>query len=134
MYNKYRHFLLPFSKMLQERIFLIASIIGYLVFYILTNPKSFVHRKLPKLKIKGLQLLPSVTVTIAGKIYHMHHWLGFSIILVVSIFVTTGVLSLIFTKGVLSGGIVQGIFTPKSFKLIYKLPKTKSPRYSRPSG
>ncbi len=105
---------------MQTRIFLTASIIGFLIFYVLTHPRSFVHRKLPKLKIKGFQLSPSVTVTIKGKIYHIHHWLGFSIILVVSIFVNTGVLSLIFTKGVLSGGIVQGIFTPQSFRIIYK--------------
>jgi len=106
--------------MLQERIFLTASIIGYLVFYILSHPRSFVHRKLPKLKIRGFQLLPSVTITISGKVIHLHHWLGLSIILVVSIFVSSGILSYIFTKGFLSGSIVQGILTPKSFRLIYK--------------
>jgi len=26
----------------------------------------------------------------------------------------------LFTKGILSGGVAQGLFTPKSFKLIYK--------------
>lgn len=106
--------------MLQEKAFLTASIIGYLIFYVLTHPKSSVHRKLPKLKIKGFQFFPSVTVTISGKVVHIHHWLGFSIILVISIFVDSGVLSYIFTKGILSGGILQGIFTPRSFKLVYK--------------
>lgn len=106
--------------MWQTRIFLTAVIIGYLVFYVLTHPKSFIHGKLPVLKFKRVQLFPIVTVTISGKIIHIHHWVGFSIILVVSIFFDSGVLSLLFTKGILSGGIIQGLFTPKSFKLIYK--------------
>lgn len=106
--------------MFQARIFLTASILGFIAFYILSHPKSVIHRKLPKLKIKGIQLLPSMTITIAGKIYHFHHWLSFSIILVVSIFLDSGILGTLFAKGVLSGGIIQGIFTPRSFRLIYK--------------
>jgi len=106
--------------MAQPRLFLTAAIIGYLLFFLLTHPKSLIHRKLPELKIRWLQIFPVVTVTISGKIIHIHHWLGFSIILVVSIFFDTGVLSYLFTKGILSGGIIQGLFTPKSFKLIYK--------------
>ncbi|MFV1917457.1 MAG: hypothetical protein ACC618_03195 [Patescibacteria group bacterium] len=105
---------------MQTRIFLAASIIGYLLFYVLTHPKSVVNKHLPKLKIKAFQFSPSVTLTISGKIYHLHHWLGLSLILVASIFIESGVLSLLFTKGLLSGGIIQGVFTPRSFRLIYK--------------
>jgi len=107
-------------NVLQVLNFLLASIVGYIFVYFYSHPKSFIHRKLPKLKIKSFQFFPSMTITISGKVIHLHHWLGFSIILVVSIFVNSGILSLLFTKGLLSGGIIQGVFTPKSFKLIYK--------------
>lgn len=109
-----------YNKLVQTRIFLTASIIGYLIFYVLTHPRSVINKRLPKLKIKALQLFPSVTLTISGKVYHMHHWLGFGIILVISIFFDSGILASLFTKGILSGGIIQGVFTPQSFKLIYK--------------
>src|SRR3990172_9542264 len=100
--------------------FALSSIFGFFLFYVLTHPKSAIHNNLPKLKIKWLQLFPIVAVTISGKTFHIHHWLGFGIILVVSIFVDSGILSSVFTKGILSGGVIQGLFTPKSFKLIYK--------------
>ena len=106
--------------MLQILIFLLASVIGYIFLYFYSHPKSFIHKRLPKLKIKSFQFFPSMTITISGKVIHLHHWIGFSIILVVSIFVNSGILSYIFTKGLLSGGILQGVFTPRSFRLIYK--------------
>ena len=102
--------------MTQTRLFLTAAIIGFIVSYVHSN----LYEKLPKFKIKSIQLFPSVTLTISGKVIHLHHWLGFGIVLVVSIFIDSGILSSIFTKGILSGGVAQGLFTPKSFKLIYK--------------
>ncbi|MFV1917450.1 MAG: hypothetical protein ACC618_03160 [Patescibacteria group bacterium] len=105
---------------MQTRIFLTASIIGYLLFYVLSHPNSTIHKKLPNIKIKWVQFLPSVTITISGKVIHIHHWLGFGLILMVSIFIESGILGSLFTKGILSGSIIQGIFTPKSLKLIYK--------------
>lgn len=106
--------------MAQGIIFLLAAIVGFFIFYVLTSPSSSVNRRLPKLKIWRLQLFPTIRLSLSGKIIHLHHWLGFSIILVVSIFIESGILASLFTKGVLSGGIVQGLFTPQSFRLIYK--------------
>lgn len=104
--------------MAQGILFLLAAIVGFFIFYVLTSPRSAVHNRLPKFKIWRLQLFPTVRLSISGKIIHLHHWLGFSIILIVSIFIDSGILSYIFTKGVLSGGIVQGLFTSQSFRLI----------------
>ena len=111
--------------MAQGIIFLLAAIVGFFIFYILTSPGSSVHKRLPKLKIWRLQLFPTVRLSVSGKIIHLHHWLGFSIILVVSIFIDSGILSHLFTKGVLSGGIVQGLFTPQCFRLVYKKEDSK---------
>lgn len=106
--------------MFQTKIFYLALILGYLIFHIFTHPQSAVHKKLPKLEIKRLQLFPSITITISGRVVHFHHWLSFGIILVISVFVDSGLLSHIFVKGILSGGVVQGIFVPRGLKLIYK--------------
>jgi len=108
------------GEKLQILIFTIASIVGYIIFYVLTHPKSKVHNRLPDIKIKWFQFFPVITLTVSGKVVHLHHWLGFSIILVFSIFVNLGFLSHLISKGVLFGGIIQGFLTPKCFQLIYK--------------
>lgn len=95
--------------------FLIPFTGGFLFFYVYSK----IYDRLPKLKIKSLQLFPSIKIMISGKIFHLHHWLGFSILLVISIFVEGGLLGYLVTKGILTGGAIQGLFTPKSFKIIY---------------
>jgi hypothetical protein len=100
-----------------ELAFLLPLTGGFLIAHLYSK----VYEKLPTLKIKSLQLFPSVKIMISGKIFHLHHWFGFSILLVVSIFINTGLLSYIITKGILSGGIIQGLFSLQgsNSKLIY---------------
>jgi len=87
--------------------------------FLMAHIYSKVYEKLPKFKIKSLQLFPSIKILISGKIFHLHHWLGFSILLVISIFVEGGFLGYLVTKGILSGGAIQGLFNPNVFKIIY---------------
>lgn len=100
-------------------------ILGYLGFQITTHPRSIIWKNLNtkrKYKIKRFQLFPSVKIFIFGRTIHIHHWISASVILGLSFFITTGILELLFTKGLLIGAIIQGILTPSNTarKLVYR--------------
>ncbi len=96
-------FILPFSG-------------GFLISYLYSK----VYDRLPKIKIKHFEFFPSVKILISGKVFHLHHWLGFSILLVISIFIEGGFLISMGAKGILSGGVIQALITRKNLKVIYK--------------
>jgi hypothetical protein len=98
----------------------LAFLGSFSVCSLFTHPKSKIWKHYPKLKIKRLELLPSVRITIKGRVIHLHHWMNLSIILVITIFM--GVMDSWVTRGVLIGGIVQGLTTPSptARKIIYK--------------
>lgn len=98
-----------------------ATALGYLTFRTTTHPSSRIRRKLPNLKVKRLQLFPVFRVYMFRRVIHFHHWFAFSIILIISAFISFGVLDYMFTKGLLLGGIIHGLSLPKEHRrIIYK--------------
>ena len=91
---------------------LFSTLVGYVTFRFMTHPNSRIHRKLPQIKFKHLQLFPSVVISIRGRIIHLHHWFSFTILLCISIFVTGGILDSWLTRGFLLGGVFQGLRFP----------------------
>jgi len=100
---------------------LISVLAGYNFCNLFTHPNSNIWKNYPRLKIKGLELLPSIRILIKGKIIHFHHWFNLTLLLCVSIFVTGGILDSWITRGALLGGIIQGLTTPSpnARKIIY---------------
>jgi hypothetical protein len=82
---------------------------GYFSWKLTSTPGSKINKKVPKLKIKNVQLLPSIQITIRGRIIHLHHWMNLSVLLVISIFIGGSILDSWVTRGFLVGGIVQGL-------------------------
>ncbi len=98
-----------------------ATALGYLTLRATSHPTSRIRRKLPNVRVKRLQIFPVVRLYIFGRVIHLHHWFAFSIILVFSAFISFGILDYVFTKGLLLGGIIQGLSLPKEHrKMIYK--------------
>lgn len=98
-----------------------AVALGYLASKTVAHPTSRIRRKLPNLKIKRMQLFPVIRVKLFNRVIHIHHYVYFSIMLVISFFVSMGILNLIVTKGFLLGGIIQGLRMPKGHrKIIYR--------------
>jgi hypothetical protein len=91
---------------------IISTVIGYVTSYIISYPNSKINRKLPKIKLKNFELLPSTRITIRGRIIHFHHWFNFTLLLCISIFANGGLLDSWLTRGFLFGGIVQGLRFP----------------------
>lgn len=98
-----------------------ATALGYLTFRATTHPTSRIRRKLPNIKTKRIQVFPVIRINVFGKVIHLHHWFCFSVILVLSFFLSLGILDFIVTKGILLGGIIHGLTLPKEHrKIIYK--------------
>lgn len=102
-----------------------ATALGYLTFRVATHPKSRIWNKMLRksVKTKRLQIFPSLRFRVAGRTFHIHHWLGFSILLAISNFEQSGFLSNTITRGMLLGGVLQGLSLPRDHrKIIYKEP------------
>lgn len=98
-----------------------ATALGYLTFKVTAHPASRIRRKLPNIKAGRVQIFPVLRVKIFGRVIHIHHWVSFSVLLILSFFITAGILDFIVTKGILLGGIIQGLTLPKEHRrVIYK--------------
>lgn len=98
-----------------------ATALGYLTLRATTHPSARIRRKLPNIRLKRVQVFPVLRINLFGRVIHFHHWINFSILLVMSFFTTVGFLDLAVTKGLLLGGIIQGLRLPKEHrKIIYR--------------
>ena len=98
-----------------------ATALGYLTLKATTHPTSRFRRKLPNIKTKRVQFFPVLRINIFRRVIHFHHWVNFSILLVLSFFISVGILDFVVTKGILLGGIIHGLTLPKEHrKIIYR--------------
>lgn len=98
-----------------------ATALGYLTFRVTTHPTAKIRRKMPNIKNNRVQIFPVLRFYMFGRVIHFHHWFNFSILLVFSIFATSGILDYMVTKGVLLGGILHGLSLPREHRtMIYK--------------
>ncbi len=98
-----------------------ATALGYLTLRFTTHPTSRIRRKMPNIKKGRIQVFPVLRLKIFGRVIHIHHWISFSILLLLSFFITTGILDFMVTKGLLLGEIIQGLTLPKEHrKIVYK--------------
>jgi hypothetical protein len=100
--------------------FVLSSILGLSLNHILTHPKSKINKKLPFIKIKCFQISPFFGLKLKTKSIHIHHWVSYSLILIITITITGGSLINSITNGFLIGSIVQGISYPDWKKTIYE--------------
>lgn len=96
-----------------------ATALGYLTLKATTHPDARLRKKLPNIKIRRIQLFPVIRVHAFGRVFHFHHWFNFSILLALSGVTSFAILDHIFTRGLLLGGIIQGLTLPDR-RLIYK--------------
>lgn len=97
-----------------------SAIAGYTAFHLTKYPNGKVGKKLPKVRIKNIELSPSIRLNIKDHTIHFHHWMNLAILLLISIPMTGSLWDSAFTKAFLVGGIVQGLTFPDRKKIIYK--------------
>lgn len=100
---------------------LLSISIGFLVFNIITHPYSLIRNSLPVVRFKRVQVLPTLRVRIKDRTIHFHHWMNFSILLLLTLtpLISGGFLDYTYTRGFLVGGVLQGLILPDARKIIY---------------
>jgi hypothetical protein len=98
--------------------FIISSVLSFLALNILTHDKRGLNNRFPVLKIKFIQLTPHIRILVKGHFIWLHHWISFSLILIIAIVANGSFWDSIYTKGFLIGGILQGLQFP-DWKYIY---------------
>lgn len=102
-----------------------ATLLGYATLRLTSNPQGKLRNKLPAYKLGFLQISPEIKIHAFDTTIHFHHWVNLSILLVLSIYLSYGILDTMFAKAFLIGGILQGLRYPDRHKIIYRKPKIK---------
>lgn len=95
-----------------------GTALGYLAFKATAHPTSRIRRKLPNIKTRRVQVFPVIRIFLFGRVIHFHHWVNFSALLLLSIFISLGILDHMITRGILIGGIIHGLTLPKEHRRI----------------
>lgn len=96
-----------------------ATALGYFTFKATTHPNAKIRQRMPDIKIRRLQVFPVIKFDIRGKNIHFHHWMNFSILLAISGVTSFAVLDHILTRGLLIGGIIQGLTLPSGHMNVF---------------
>ncbi len=98
--------------------FLLSIILGYIFNRSLSKRGGIINNRLPCIKIKFLQIGPNLKIHFKNKSLHIHHWITYSVVLIVTLTLNTGFLDTLFSKGLLIGGILQGLTFPDWRKIL----------------
>lgn len=105
---------------LMENLSIIPAVaLGYLTLRVTSHPTSRLRKKLPNIKTKRVQVFPVIRFYFFGRVFHLHHWVNFSILLSLSLFLNAGFLDFTITQGILLGGILHGLSLPKEHRKIF---------------
>ena len=107
--------------MINSLIFTLSILVGYIFNKSLSKKGSKINRRLPLIKIKFLQFSPNIKIHFKSRSIHIHHWLTYTVVLIITLTTNTVVLDTLFSKGYLIGGILQGLSFPDWKKIIVKV-------------
>lgn len=96
-----------------------ATALGYFTLKATTHPSSKIRRKMPNLKLKRVQLFPIIKINMFGRAIHFHHWMNFSLLLALSGVTSFAILDHAITRGLLLGGVIQGLTLPRGYKRVF---------------
>lgn len=97
-----------------------ATVLGYTTFHLTKYPHGRVGKKLPKVKLKAIELSPSFKLNFRNHTIHFHHWMNLMILLAISVPMTGFFWDSAFAKAFMVGGIVQGLTFKDRNKIIMR--------------
>ncbi len=103
-----------------------ATVLGYTTFHLTKYPHGKVGKKLPKLKLKAIELSPSLKLNFRNHTIHFHHWMNLAILLAISVPMTGTLWDSNIAKSFLVGGIIQGLTFPDASRIIYRKKQLQS--------
>jgi len=99
-------------------VFFSSLITGYFFNFLTTRPNSKINKRFPDVRIKFIQIFPRVQIHYKHKTIWVHHWIHYSIILIITLTCSVGWLDSLYSKGYLVGAIIQGLTFPDWKKII----------------
>jgi hypothetical protein len=90
----------------------VSVFLGYLLNRSISKSGGKINKRLPHIRIKFLQIGPVLKIHFKNRSLHIHHWITYSLILIVTFTTNTYILDTLFSKGLLVGGILQGLTFP----------------------
>ncbi len=90
-------------------LFTFSILLGYLFNRSISKSGGTINRKLPYIKIRFLQIGPNIKIHLGKRSFHIHHWITYSVVLIITLTSNAGILDTLFSKGLLVGGIIQGL-------------------------
>jgi hypothetical protein len=99
---------------------IIGSLVSFSVFHYTSHPKSRFHKKIPIKKFFNIQIVPHINLSLKKRVIHLHHWMLFSPLFAFAQTGDRGILSAGVMKGLLIGGIIQGLMYKDRFHIIFK--------------
>ena len=101
---------------------LITAAGSFLVFHFASHPKSRFNKKLPNKKIASrVQIFPRINIEAKNRIFHFHHWMIFTPLYLFTQHTGNGLFNSGLIRGILLGGIIQGLLYADRFKLIFNV-------------
>ncbi|OGE31795.1 hypothetical protein A2631_01525 [Candidatus Daviesbacteria bacterium RIFCSPHIGHO2_01_FULL_44_29] len=97
-----------------------GGVISFLLFHFTSRDELSIKQKLPKIRFFRFEICPNIRFYYKDKVLHFHHWMNMLILLGISIPLHGAIADSTFSKSFLWGGILQGLLTPNSGKIIYR--------------
>ena len=99
---------------------ILSFAISFLLFHLVTHPKSKLNKKLPSKKITGrVQIFPRISIEAKNRVFHVHHWMLFTPAYFLLPQVNHGLGLNPLIQGFLLGGIIQGLLYADRFRIIF---------------
>ncbi|MCL5410516.1 MAG: hypothetical protein M1324_01525 [Patescibacteria group bacterium] len=95
--------------------------LGFSFFWLISNPKSKVKRKMPQKNFKNFHFSPNIRIVRKNKSYHFHHWFILMVFYLPILIRKRHLLRYKFLHGFILGSILQGLSFKDRFKIIYPL-------------
>jgi hypothetical protein len=97
-----------------------ASFLGFVTFHLTHSEKGRIGKKLPEIKVSRIQFSPSIKLELMGRTIWFHHWFNFTILIIISLFVTNAFLDSAIIRSFLAGGILQGLSLPDAHRFVHR--------------
>jgi len=98
---------------------IISGVASFIIFHLASHPNSRIQKKLPRAKIKRVQLFPNLNFEAKNRVFHIHHWMVFTPLLILVQTWGRGILQSDLLNGFMIGGIVQGLLYKDSLKFVH---------------
>jgi hypothetical protein len=104
---------------------ILSAVAGFWFYTIFTHPNKHLNHKIPKIKLKAIEILPNLRIKFKKDMIWVHHWISLSILLAVLSYKVADVTHLLMVKGFILGGAIQGMTFKDRFNILVKNPLSK---------